>query len=308
MIPIASTASHIAPTPAPPRGPSLNLHRTDLLTKLNTRACWVHHRLTDHPLFALPRLHQLAKKLPGQYVRINSGAVPVNATPAQIPGTGLSIDESFERIHDTDTRIMLKHIELDPEYRDLLHACIAEIEALGHPSMRGIHSRVGYVFLSAPSQTTPYHMDPEINFLLQVRGRKTFHVLPGDDRCILREEDIELFYSGLHDSLPFQEEWKSRAVPFEMAPGDGVHIPVNHPHWVTTAPEVTISFALTVETAWTQRRGVVYAVNHHLRRRGFRPVPFGRSSLRDFFKYRGYRLWHSLSNLYSRKKQPPAHY
>src|SRR5439155_12148153 len=141
---------------------------------------------------------------------------------------GLSIDESFAHLENSDTRIMLKAIELDAEYRALLHACLAEIEALGHPSMRDIASREGYVFISAPNMTTPYHMDPEINFLLQIRGRKAFHVLPGDDRSILSEEDIELFYTGKHHSLSFKEEAKVRAAVFDMGPGDGVHIPANH--------------------------------------------------------------------------------
>src|SRR5262249_19021938 len=162
-------------------------------------------------------------------VRINSGAVPVHATPAEIPSTGLSLEESFARIGDSDTRIMLKAIELEPEYRALLHACLAEIEALGHPATRDITSREGYVFLSAPTMVTPYHMDPEINFLLQMRGRKTFHILSSDDRDILTEQDIELYYAGLHDHLTFKDEARSRAKPFEMAPGDGVHVPVNHP-------------------------------------------------------------------------------
>ncbi len=240
-------------------------------------------------------------------MRINSGAVAVDATPAEIPGTGLSTDDSFRRIEDTNTRIMLKHIELDPEYRDLLHACLGEVEALGHPDTRRVHSRVGYVFISAPNQVTPYHMDPEINFLLQVRGKKTFHVLPGYDRAILSEEDIELFYSGKHDHLTFKEEWKGRATPFEMAPGDGVHIPVNHPHWVTTDNEVTISFALTTETAATKRRGGIYAINHQLRRRGLKPVPFGRSPLRDFFKYQGYRLWQGLRSLRPHARKEHSH-
>jgi hypothetical protein len=294
-------------TVASPKGPFLLLDREDILPRLNARACWVRHRLTDHPLFALPRLLQLAKTLPAKYVRINSGAVPVDATPDQIPGTGLSIDESFERLENSDTRIMLKAIDLDPEYRDLLYSCIGELEATGHPSMRGIDSRVGYIFISAPGMTTPYHMDPEINFLLQIRGKKTFFILPGDDRSILSEEDIELFYSGLHDSLTFHDEAKGRAVPFEMAPGDGVHVPVNHPHWVTTANEVTISFALTIETEATHRRGAIYAVNHMLRRRGLKPVPYGQSPARDFLKHRGYRLWRSLRRLFPGSKPPAEH-
>jgi hypothetical protein len=189
---------------------------------------------------------------------------------------------------------MLKKIELHPEYRDLLHACIGELEALGLPFTRGIWAREGYVFISAPNQVTPYHMDPEINFLLQVRGGKTFHVLSGDDRSILTDEDIELFYAGKHQSLTFREEATRREVPFPMQPGDGVHIPVNHPHWVTTDNEVTISFALTLQTAETKRRGVIYAVNHQLRRRGLNPTPYGRSVVRDFIKHQGFRLWSGL--------------
>ena len=258
-------------------GPFLILDRETLLPQLNVRSCFVHHRLTDHPLFDMPRLLELARELPQKYVRINSGNVPVSATPAEIPGNGLSMEDSFRHIEDSDTRIMLKKIELVPAYRDLLYSCLAEIEALGHPCTRGIWAREGYVFISAPNQTTPYHMDPEINFLLQISGRKTFHVLPGDDRSILSEEDIELFYTGLHDALPFQEEARARASAFDMGPGDGVHIPVNHPHWATTSPEVTVSFALTLQTAETKRRGTIYAVNHHLRRWGMKPTPFGRS-------------------------------
>jgi hypothetical protein len=295
------------PAGARPRGPFLDLDRDAFFPNLNARACFVRHRLTEHALFALPRLLVLARQLPPKYVRINSGAVAVGARPDEIPGTGLSTDDSFRRIAETNTRIMLKHIELDPAYRDLLHACIGEIEALGHPAMKAIQSRVGYVFISAPNQVTPYHMDPEINFLLQVRGRKTFHVLSGDDRSVLSEEDIELFYSGLHDALPFMETLKCRATPFEMAPGDGVHIPVNHPHWVTTNTEVTISFALTVETAGTKRRGVVHAVNHLLRRCGRKPTPFGQSALRDSLKFNGYRLWQSLRRLVPGKRTPAAH-
>ena len=51
---------------------------------------------------------------------------------------------------------------------------------------------------------------------------------------------------------------------FDMGPGDGVHIPVNHPHWVTTGNEVTILFAVTFQTKETKRRGTVHAANHYL--------------------------------------------
>jgi hypothetical protein len=303
---VSLAPNQVAVSPRLAKTNHLLLDRDELMMKLNARACWVHHQLCDHPLFALPRLLELARFLPEKYVRINSGAVPVNATPDQIPKTGLTMEESFERIAASNTRIMLKKIELEPAYRDLLHTCLGELEALGHPCTQGIWAREGYVFISAPNQITPYHMDPEINFLLQVRGQKTFHVLPGDDRSILSEKDIEEFYSGHHDSLPFKAEWQGKAAPFQMDPGSGVHIPVNHPHWVSTSNQVTISFALTLQTAETQRRGVVYACNHYLRQRGFKPTPFGQSGLRDFVKSQGFRLYQAAKALLPGKRRPGA--
>jgi hypothetical protein len=296
-----------ASTPRAREGRFLVIEPDEFLPRFNTRACFVQHQLVDHPLFAMPRLLELAKKLPQKYVRINSGNVAVSATPDQIPGNGLSLEESFDRIGDSDTRIMLKKIELVDEYRDLLHTCLAQIEAFGHPATRGIFAREGYVFLSAPNQVTPYHMDPEINFLLQIRGRKTFHVLPGDDRSILSEPDIEAFYAGTFHSLAFKEEARPQAVPFDMGPGDGVHIPVNHPHWVTTENEVTISFALTLQTAETKRRGAIYAVNHFLRRRGLVPKPYGKSNVRDFVKHQGYRVLSALKACLPGKRKEAGH-
>jgi hypothetical protein len=290
-----------------PSGGWLVLNPGEFLPRFNRQACWVHHRLVDHPLFELPHLLALAKSLPSKLVRINSGNVRVDATPDQIPGTGLSIEESFSQLADTDTRIMLKSIELHPDYRELLHTCLGEIEALGHPATRGVWAREGYVFLSAPNMTTPYHMDPEINFLLQIRGQKTFFVLSGADRSILSEEEIELYYAGLHDHLTFREEVAGKAVEFNMAPGAGVHIPVNHPHWVKTSNEVTISFALTLQTAETKRRGAIYTMNHALRRRGLRPTPYGQSALGDFAKYQGYRVGRLLKSCLRRDQTAPEH-
>jgi hypothetical protein len=306
--------SSLIPTPisTPPPTTSaktshMTLDRDLLMSHLNRRACWVHHQLVDHPLFDMKRLLQLAKYLPDKYVRINNGRSNVDTTPDQIPGRSLTIEESFARLAETDTRIMLKKIELEPNYRELLHACISEIADLGHPSMQGIYSRVGYVFISAPNQTTPYHMDPEINFLLQIRGHKTFFVLPGDDRSILPEKSLEVFYSGRHHALAFDEAWRAQAMPFDMAPGSGVHIPVTHPHWVTTPNEISISFALTLQTHETQRRGIIYACNDRLRQWGITPMPFGASSTRDLLKYRAFRALSGIKASFRNKPQGGIH-
>ena len=92
-----------------------------------------------------------------------------------------------------------------------------------------------------------------------------------------------------------------------MQSGDGVHIPVNHPHWVTTDNEVTISFALTLQTVATRQRGVIYAVNHQLRQRGLNPTPYGQSAVRDFVKQQGFRLWSGLRWCLRLRRSTPDH-
>jgi hypothetical protein len=94
----------------------------------------------------------------------------------------------------------------------------------------------------------------------------------------------------------------------EGASGDGVHVPDNHPHWVQTYNEVTISFALTRQTAATRRRGAIDAVNHALRRRGLSPVPYGKSALPDFLKFQAYRLGKAVSLLRHGAPAETPHY
>src|SRR5436309_3049848 len=101
--------------------------------------------------------------------------------------------------------MVLKNVEVVPEYRELLHACLAEVEALDHPAGRGVTLREGFVFVSSPGAVTPYHMDPELNFLLQIRGGKHMSVFPGRDRALLSEEELEHFYTGAHRNMLFKD-------------------------------------------------------------------------------------------------------
>ena len=77
--------------------------------------------------------------------------------------------------------------------------------ATGHPEARRIELREAFIFVSSPGAVTPFHIDPEWNFLLQVRGRKIIHVFPADDRSLVSEEELERFYSGGHRNLAFRE-------------------------------------------------------------------------------------------------------
>jgi hypothetical protein len=179
------------------------------------------------------------------------------------------------------------------------------VERRGHPRARGVSKREAFVFISSPGAVTPYHMDPEWNFLLQVRGRKRMTVFPCDPD-VVSEEELERFYRGAHRNMVFQEDYNKKAMEFDLHPGDGVHVPVTWPHWVQVGSEVSVSFSITFQTRELERRGTLYALNHDLRARGRSPSPVGRSPWRDALRYTFYRLKRRLARLFGRASdQPP---
>ena len=250
----------------------------------------IRHGLVGHPLFEVPRLLELAKFLPEDRVEYNAGDIPVSIEPSKTPRNGLTPEETIRRIAECRSWLVLKNVERDPAYAELLDRCLREVEQMGHSDARRIDLREAFIFISSPASVTPFHIDPEWNFLLQVRGQKTIHVFPSNDRSLVSEEDLERFYCGAHRNLVFRDEFQQKATTFVLQPGDGVHVPVTAPHWVENGPDVSISFSITFQTRESERRGIIYRVNRWIRQRGLSPTPAGVSGWRDKGKYLVFRV------------------
>lgn len=257
----------------------------------NRHAFRVSHTLSGHPLFALPRLIDLSKRLPEQCVAYNAGDVSVAAGLYKGPRNGLPVEETIRRIEERRSWMVLKCVESDLEYRALLDVCLDQVAQLAAPFAPTMRKRKGFIFISSPHSITPFHMDPEYNFLLQVRGTKTIHAVDPDDRAVVSEEDLERFYATDSDNanIRFKETYRTRAKAFALSPGVGLHIPVTAPHWVENGNEVSISFSITFENSASERRSMIYSANASLRRMGLHPSPFGRSALTDAAKFYGFR-------------------
>jgi hypothetical protein len=249
------------------------------------------HNLAGHPLFELPKLVELSTRLREGTVEYNSGNVPIGLKPELTPRTGLSIQETIERIQECGSWMVLKYVEQDPEYRQLLDACLNEIQPLTQGRAPGMCRREGFIFISSPNSTTPYHLDPEYNFLLQVRGRKAISIFDPNNRAVISEVELENYYYGSHRNLEYRKELQSSASVFDLTPGVGLYFPVTAPHWVKNGDQVSISFSVTFRSQASEKRSVVYALNRDLRRLGLKPSPAGESELRDFIKYNGFRVF-----------------
>jgi len=249
--------------------------------KFNRRPFTIGHDLTDHPLFSLPRLIELSQRLPERKVEYNSGELPVSQDPNSTPRNGLSIADTIRRIEECRSWMVLKNVELDQEYGDLLNSCLAEVRQFSDHVSPGMKHQAGFIFISSPGSVTPYHIDPENNFLLQIRGQKFVYMFPQHDREILTEENLETFFTGAHRNLPFEEWYNARSEKFELNPGDGLHFPVAAPHWVQNGPEVSISFSITFQTKDSADRKSLHRLNKQLRKFGLRPSNVGASPWRD---------------------------
>jgi len=265
--------------------------------RFNRTPFHIQHQLANHPLFDLRRLVALSRRLPEESVKYNGAGIPISTPLYDGPRTGLSTEETIRQIEECGSWMVLKNVEIDPEYRELLDRCLDQIQSHSESLCPGMHQREAFIFVSSPSAVTPYHMDPEHNFLLQIRGEKVLHIWNGRDRSVLSEIELEDYFFGNRKQLVFKEEYRPKATPFALAPGAGLHVPVATPHWVQNGDAVSISFSITFRSRVSERQQIVHRVNRRLRGRGLHPTPYAASPLRDAAKYYAFLAWSGAKKL-----------
>jgi hypothetical protein len=255
----------------------------------------IHHNYHKHPLMQLDRLEQLAKSLlPTRQCRFLPPGVtqssPFNHTPQSPDGSG--IEEIFRRIEEPGSWVALYNVETDPVYQrflwDVLGGAMHLIDRKEIPFKAS-----GFVFISAPPSVTPFHIDRENNFWLQIRGRKTINVWDRSDREVVAAQDVEDFIVWRRlDNVRLKEDLRARSFEFDTGPGDGVYFPSTTPHmtrtdsrWVRPGDGVSISIGINFYTNATRRSAHVHALNGVLRKLGLTPRPPGPFEWLDRLKY-----------------------
>jgi hypothetical protein len=255
--------------------------------QFNRNSFLLRHQLVGHPLFELPRLLEFAKKVAAanpEDMYYDSGDVEINQRWSEVERGGLPIDEAIRRIQGEKAWIFFKWRDKDKDYSDLLDECLAQIQELSGVELKRVMKvREAILFITSPNRVTTYHIDRECNFLLQIQGSKKIYVFDREDRDVLTEEELELFWSVDNNAARYKEQYQDRAHVYHLQPGDGVHIPVNCPHWLKNDNNVSISLSVNFQYHDSYRADL-YRVNHSLRRLGLRPVPPGQSAWRDAVK------------------------
>lgn len=261
----------------------------------NRQPFLIRHKLRENPLFNVERLLQLAQDLPESDIEYNAGSLPINQDPNLTPRNGLSVADTVRRIKECKSWMVLKHVENDPAYGKVLDDCLAEVRTQSEAIAPGMMSAHAYIFLTSPGSITPYHMDPEHNFLLQVHGSKIVHMFDGNDPSIVSQEEFERFYGGRVRNMKLADENRSKSWVFDLQPGYGLHFPVTYPHFVQNCDEVSVSLSITFRTPDLDRRLGLHSINWSFRQRGWKPAPVGKHPLLDEAKYQYYRVARKLN-------------
>lgn len=260
------------------------------------RICRLRHDFDRHPLMQLDRLEQLALALmpSGQCKFIKPGAaVDSKFALASKPLDGRDLSAVFRQLEQPGSWIALYNVESDPEYAAFLNEALGTVRHLIDRQQPGLYDAQGFIFISAPPSVTPFHIDRENNFWLQMRGRKIMNVWEASDRVAVKADAVEKFI--LHKSLEnvtYDATLPQRSVEIDCGPGDGVYFPSTAPHmtraepsWVRPGDGVCVSIGIVFYTSVTRRHANVHAFNEVLRRFGMTPQPPGESREVDAVKY-----------------------
>jgi hypothetical protein len=279
-----------------PSAPACRIWADDEKTFSMDRVCRIHHNFHQHPLMEISRLETLAQKLmtTKQCRFIKPGATQSSdfTTAAKAPD-GRDLTEVFRRIEEPGSWIALYNVETDPDYGRFVNDALQTVRHLIDREQPGMFNAQGFMFISAPPSVTPFHIDRENNFWLQIRGRKIMNVWEASDRETVAAPDVETFITQKSlEGVKFREDIRARSHELDCGPGDGLYFPSTAPHmtrcttdWVRPGDGVSISIGIVFYTDVTRKHANVHAFNKFLRRFGMNPRFPGESSAADALKY-----------------------
>ena len=251
--------------------------RADFAAAYPDSAAKLTHGLAGHPLLDLDALASLAERMPAASVEYNLGKLPLGVAPEDTPSNGLTLGETIRTIDTNGSWAVLKNVERDPAYAALLDSALAELEPIVFAATGPMLHREAFIFLSSPGSVTPFHMDPEHNILLQVRGVKTMTVFPARDEELVPAQKSEDFHGGGHRNLIWKDGFQARGTAVRLEAGDAIHVPVKAPHFVENGPAVSVSLSVTWRSDRSVAEGELHSFNALLRKKG---LPTGKVSER----------------------------
>lgn len=244
------------------------------------------HGLAGLPLWELPSLVELSLRMPDHSDTYwSNGSVKVANAWEEGTTQRRSLQETIAGIEHNNSLVILKHTEQDPVYGPVLHEILSKFVEFAGEAMRcDVIAGEVLILVSSPNRITPYHFDGETNFLVQVRGDKTFNVFDQNDRTLVTNEEVEAYFTSNASSAVYRENRQKDATVYDLRAGFGLHIPPTAPHWVTNKNNISVALSVNYELSSVKRQIKIHRVNRRLRGVGITPLAPGLSAGRDRLK------------------------
>lgn len=248
------------------------------------------HSLSDHPLLQIGALVELGKRQQERrLVRTHTADATAGTSFADAPNLHPNTKGAEATLADIEKArawMSLLNVQADPIYRRFIDEILDEVKPITERKDPGMCYRAGWIFVSSPNAVTPFHMDHEHNFIMQIRGTKRLYTWDPFDRVVVSERGQELFHDAhSRELVTWSEDWRPRARVLDLEPGLGGYMPSTSPHMVENGPEPSITISFTYYTDSTRQRELLYRGNAALRRLGVEPTPVGTSPARDRVKH-----------------------
>lgn len=249
------------------------------------------HNYHKHPLLQLDALQELANYLfPLKQCRFVSADLKQDSSFTHYDHSldGRDIDRVFSEIEEPGTWIALYNIEAHPTYKRLLEQMLDSVDARTRLNQGKLFNIGGFLFISTPPSVTPFHIDRENNFWLQLSGEKKIILFDKNDRSIVPEKEVENFiiYRSL-DKVKLDESIEAKGVSYAVNAGEGVYFPSTTPHMTKTEKgktKVSISLGVVFYTDLTRKIARVHHCNNAMRGIVKEPRFPGQSTFADSLK------------------------
>ena len=225
------------------------------------------HSLHQHELFSRPALARLIEAAPkSNYMLIETGRPNERKLWREGEIGELGGAEVIEAIDNGRIWLNLLRVnEIDPRYGKLLDEIFAELE--GHVPGLKTFKRINGILISSPRAQVYYHFDTAGQTLWQIAGSKRVYLYPAAPPFLTPEslENVTLYNN--ETGIKYEPWYEDFATCMELKPGDMAQWPLNMPHRIENADELSVSMTIEYYTADIRRRMFVNGANGLLRER-----------------------------------------
>ncbi|HLZ67450.1 MAG TPA: hypothetical protein VKQ29_14545 [Aliidongia sp.] len=267
------------------------------------------HGFTGNPIFELPSLVELSRRLPDHplFAYWSNGPVTVNDRWEAGLRARASLQETIANIAENNSLVILKHVEQDPVFAPYFQKFLKQVVDFSGPQMRN-DVTVGEVLIliSSPNRVTSYHIDAETNYLVQVTGNKTAHIFPHNRPTIVTDVELERFHAGDFNGAVYKQASQEFATTYDLRAGHGIHIPTHAPHWVQNGNNVSVALSVNFELKSVADLSMIYRFNRWLRHAGATPSSPGTHPKRDSAKLAVTKTAIAIKNLVKHEAAGPS--